>query len=49
MMDREMTDFVEVGPGKVLAGMMKKTLPADYPGKIYNVNSMKTLEAYLST
>jgi [acyl-carrier-protein] S-malonyltransferase len=49
MMDREVTDFVEVGPGKVLAGMMKKTLPADYPGKIYNVNSMKTLEAYLNT
>jgi [acyl-carrier-protein] S-malonyltransferase len=48
MMAREVTDFVEVGPGKVLAGMMKKTLPADYPGTIYNVNNLKTLEQYLN-
>jgi [acyl-carrier-protein] S-malonyltransferase len=49
MMAREVTDFVEVGPGRVLAGMMKKTLPADYPGTICNVNNMKTLEAYLNS
>jgi [acyl-carrier-protein] S-malonyltransferase len=48
MMADKVTDFVEVGPGKVLAGMMKKTLPADSPAAIYNVNSLKTLEDYLN-
>jgi [acyl-carrier-protein] S-malonyltransferase len=49
MMAQGVTDFVEVGPGKVLAGMMKKNLPADYPATIHNVNNLKTLEAYLNT
>ncbi|OQY10401.1 MAG: [acyl-carrier-protein] S-malonyltransferase [Desulfobacteraceae bacterium 4572_187] len=39
--------FVEVGPGKVLTGLLKKILPKDYPCKIYNVNSMKQLERFL--
>jgi len=49
MMAREVTDFVEVGPGKVLSGMMKKTLTADFPATIYNVNNLKTLEHYLNS
>lgn len=40
--------FVEVGPGKVLAGLLKKILPKDYPRKIYNVNSMKDLDRFLN-
>ncbi len=40
--------FVEVGHGKVLTGLLKKSLPEDYPYKIYNVSNMKTLEKYLS-
>ena len=39
--------FVEVGPGRVLSGMLKKILPKTYPSKTYNVNNMKTLEALL--
>jgi len=44
---QQVTDFVEVGPGKVLSGLIKKSLPADYPARIHNVNSLNTLEAYL--
>lgn len=39
--------FVEVGPGRVLAGLLKKTLPKDYPGKIHNINTIKNLEKFL--
>ncbi len=38
--------FVEVGPGRVLSGLLKKILPTDYPCKIYNVNDMKHLEKF---
>ena len=40
--------FVEVGPGRVLAGLLKKILPKDYPRKIYNVNSLKSLDRFLN-
>ena len=38
--------FVEVGPGKVLTGMLRKILPRDYPGRVYNVYDMQTLETF---
>ncbi len=47
LMDAEVETFVEVGPGKVLAGLLKKILPADYPARIYNVANMKQLETFL--
>jgi [acyl-carrier-protein] S-malonyltransferase len=40
--------FVELGPGKVLAGLLKKILPRDYPGSIYNVSNMKELDIFLN-
>ena len=39
--------FVEVGPGRVLAGLLKKILPDNYPAKIYNIGNMKQLEKFL--
>ncbi len=47
LMDAEVETFVEVGPGKALAGLLKKILPADYPAKVYNVADMKQLERFL--
>jgi [acyl-carrier-protein] S-malonyltransferase len=44
LMEAETEIFVEVGPGKVLTGMLRKSLPRDYPGKILNVSDMQTLE-----
>jgi [acyl-carrier-protein] S-malonyltransferase len=39
--------FAEIGPGKVLAGLLKKILPQDFSGKILNLNDLKTFEAFL--
>lgn len=47
MTEAEVETFVEVGPGRVLAGLLKKILPADYPAKVYNVANMKQLERFL--
>lgn len=40
--------FVEVGPGKVLAGLLKKIVPADYTHTVLNVSNMNTLEALVA-
>jgi len=47
LMEKNVETFVEVGPGRVLAGLLKKILPDDYPAKIYNVGNMKQLEGFL--
>ena len=48
LVEKEVGVFVEVGPGRVLTGMLRKILPKDYPGKIYNVNDMKSLESFFN-
>ena len=45
---KEIDTFVEVGPGRVLAGLIKKILPSDYAAKIYNVSNMKQLEKLIN-
>jgi [acyl-carrier-protein] S-malonyltransferase len=43
---QEVDTFVEVGPGRVLVGLLKKILPTDYPAKIFNVSNMKQLDTF---
>lgn len=43
----EIEVFAEVGPGKVLTGMIKKTLPKAHPAEIFSVNSLEALEQFL--
>ena len=47
MMAEQVETFVEIGPGKVLTGLLRKILPADYPCNIYTVNNLKTLDEFI--
>ncbi len=40
--------FVEIGPKKVLTGILKRSLRKDYECRLYNVNDMKGLEKFIS-
>lgn len=39
--------YVEIGPGRVLTGLLKKILPGDSDARVYNVFDLKTLEKFL--
>lgn len=40
-------EYVEIGPGRVLTGLLKKILPAGSDVSVHNVFDLKTLEKYL--
>jgi len=49
LIENKVEIFVEIGPGKVLTGLIKKIVPEKYPFKTFNVYNVKTLEKYLSS
>lgn len=48
LIDEKVEIVAEVGPGRVLTGLLKKILPDDYPCRIYNINSLKNMEKFLN-
>lgn len=47
MRDETIEVFAEVGPKKVLTGLLRKIIPDTYTHEVYNVDSMKGLEKFL--
>jgi [acyl-carrier-protein] S-malonyltransferase len=47
MQDDEVEVFAEVGPKKVLTGLLRKIIPDTNTQEVYNVDGMKGLEAFL--
>ncbi|MDY6838033.1 MAG: ACP S-malonyltransferase [Thermodesulfobacteriota bacterium] len=47
MQEQGVEVFVEVGPKKVLSGLLRKIIPDTYAHELYNVDGMKGLERFL--
>jgi [acyl-carrier-protein] S-malonyltransferase len=46
MIEEAVEVYAEIGPGKVLTGLIRKTLPKDNPAKIYSINDLKSFENF---
>ena len=46
--EEDLDAIVEIGPGKVLTGLLRKIFPKEHPVAIYNVNNLKTYEKFLT-
>lgn len=49
MVGDQMEVYVEIGPGRVLTGLLKKILPKAATVKTYNVYDLKTLEKFVQS
>jgi [acyl-carrier-protein] S-malonyltransferase len=49
MMADRVEIYVEIGPGRVLAGLLKKILPNDSTAEIFNVYDLKTLDKFVQS
>jgi [acyl-carrier-protein] S-malonyltransferase len=47
MVDQKVDVFVEIGPGRVLTGLLKKILPEANTARVYNVFDRKTLDKFI--
>jgi [acyl-carrier-protein] S-malonyltransferase len=47
MLDDQVDTFVEIGPGRVLTGLLRKIMPKDHAATAHNVYDLETLEKFL--
>ncbi len=46
LIEKKVEVFIEIGPGKVLTGLIKKIIPKNYPYKIINLNTAQSFKEF---